>query len=42
MIPHRCPHSDRTLELRGRRLLAALVLATAGAFVLGRVTRRTP
>ena len=41
MLPHRCPHCDRVLKLRGRRLLAALVLATIGGVVLGRVTRRT-
>ena len=42
MLPHRCPYCDRTLELRGRRLLVVLVLAGVGAFVLGRVTRHTP
>ena len=42
MLPHRCPHCDRTLELRGQRLLAALVLATIGGVVPGRVMRRTP
>ena len=40
MIPHRCPACDRTLELRGRRLLVVLVLATAGGVVLGRATQR--
>ena len=37
MLPHRCPACDRVLELRGRRLLAAV-----GGVMLGRLTRRTP